>query len=66
MSRLKQLENDATMICDMYRPVKTLPRAIKRSLERLVFALLFVGKKENFEVNDPLFIFIAAIKFFGH
>ena len=35
MSRLKQLENDATMICDMYRPVKTLPRAIKRSLERL-------------------------------
>ena len=35
MSRLKQLENDANMICDMYRPVKTLPRAIKRSLERL-------------------------------
>ena len=35
MSRLQQLENDANLICEMYAPVKTLPRAIKHALERL-------------------------------
>ena len=27
--------NDANLICEMYAPVKTLPRAIKHALERL-------------------------------